>query len=54
VLASDLKPDMTAGSISDVVAQAVAVTDMRQLHDGIAAGEAILRETHTLYLDLTA
>src|SRR5258707_12377651 len=30
VLASDLKPDMTAHSISDVVEQAVAFTGMRQ------------------------
>ncbi len=31
VLASDLKPDMTADSISDVVEQAVAFTGMRQV-----------------------
>ena len=31
VLASDLKPDMTAASISDVVEQAVAFTGMRQV-----------------------
>ena len=31
VLASDLKPDMTAHSISDVVEQAVAFTGMRQV-----------------------
>jgi putative transposase len=31
VLASDLKPDMTANSISDVVEQAVAFTGMRQI-----------------------
>jgi transposase InsO family protein/transposase-like protein len=31
VLASDLKPDMTANSISDVVEQAVAFTGMRQV-----------------------
>jgi transposase InsO family protein len=31
VLASDLKPDMTAASISDVVEQAVAFTGMRQI-----------------------
>jgi putative transposase len=31
VLASDLKPDMTANSISDVVEQAIAFTGMRQV-----------------------
>ncbi len=31
VLASDLKPDMTADSISDVVEQAMAFTGMRQV-----------------------
>jgi len=31
VLASDLKPDMTADSISDVVEQAIAFTGMRQV-----------------------
>jgi transposase InsO family protein len=31
VLGSDLKPDMTGGSISDVVEQAVAFTGMRQV-----------------------